>query len=115
MSLFKKSKKSKLADPTRTVQVVATLTDSDGNPLSGKSVNLYYRPSGETTWYDIGTNPHTTDTNGQVTDTIDLSVPGDYDFRAEFPGDADYEASSDELLNQRIKAKTVITITITPQ
>jgi len=101
--------------PTRNVQVVATLKDSDGNPLSGKSVNLYYRTSGETTWTDIGTNPHTTGSDGQVTDTIALSVPGTYDFRAEFPGDADYEASSAELTNQTIKAKTTITIEITPQ
>jgi len=101
--------------PTRTVQVTATLKDSDGNPLSGKSVNLYYRASGETTWSDIGTNPHTTDSNGQVTDTIDLSVPGTYDFRAEFPGDDDYEPSSAELTNQHIKAKTTITLEITPQ
>lgn len=100
---------------TRTVQVTATLTDSDGSPLSGKSVYLYYKASGSTTWNDIGTNPHTTDDNGQVTDTVDLSVPGDYDFRAEFPGDADYEASYVELLNQHIKAKTVITISVTPQ
>jgi len=101
--------------PTRNVLVEATLVDSDGNPLSGKSVNLYYRESGTTNWLDIGTNPHTTDSNGKVSDTISLSVPGDYDFRAEFPGDADYEPSSDEKLNQHIKAKTTISITITPQ
>jgi len=104
-----------IAMPVRTVQVIATLKDSDGNPLSGKSVNLYYRASGETTWSDIGTNPHTTDSNGQVTDTIDLTVPGTYDFRAEFPGDDQYEASSAELTNQTIKAKTQITLTVTPQ
>jgi len=99
----------------RTVQVTATLKDSEGNPLSGKSINLYYRESGTTTWNDIGTNPHTTDANGQVTDTIDLTVPGTYDFRAEFPGDEDYEASSAELTDQTIKAGTQITLEITPQ
>ena len=100
--------------PTRTVQVVATLKDGDGNPLSGKSVNLYYRESGATEWTDIGTNPHTTDANGQATDTIDLTAPGTYDFRAEFPGDDQYEASSAELTNQTIKAGTQITLEITP-
>ena len=100
--------------PTRSVQVTATLKDIDGGPLSGKSVNLYYRASGETTWSDIGTNPHTTDANGEATDTIDLSVPGTYDFRAEFPGDDQYEASSTELTNQAIKAKTQMTLEITP-
>jgi len=96
------------------VYVQAKLTDVDGNPLSGKPVYLYYRPSGETTWYDIGTNPHTTDANGIASDTITLSVPGTYDFRAEFPGDDQYEASSAELTNQTIKAGTKITLTVTP-
>jgi len=100
---------------TRTVQVTAKLTDINGSPLANKSINLYYRESGQTTWNDIGTNPHTTDTNGEVTDTVDLTAPGVYDFRAEFPGDADYESSYTELLNQKIKAKTQITLTITPQ
>jgi len=100
---------------TRTVQVTATLKDSEGNPLSGKDVNLYYRESGASTWNDIGTNPHTTGANGQVTDSIGLTVPGTYDFRAEFPGDDQYEASSTELTNQSIKAKTQITLTATPQ
>ena len=101
--------------PTRNVLVEATLTDSEDNPLSGKNVNLYYRTSGESTWTDVGTNPHITDANGKVSDTISLTVPGDYDFRAEFPGDEEYEESSAELLNQRIKAATVITLTVTPQ
>jgi len=100
--------------PTRTVQVTAKLTDTDGNPLSGKPIYLRYRPSGTTTWYDIGTNPHTTDTNGEVTDTVDLDVPGTYDFRAEFPGDDQYEPSSATLTDQTIKAKTQITLTVTP-
>lgn len=99
---------------TREVQVVATLTDANGNPLSGKSVNLYYRVSGQTTWNDIGTNPHTTDENGQVSDTITLTVPGNYDFRAEFPGDDQYEASYAELTDQSIKSKTLIQLTVTP-
>ena len=76
---------------------------------------LYYRPSGSTEWLEIGTNPHTTDANGKVSDTVSLEVPGDYDFRAEFPGDDQYEASSAELTNQRIKAKTTISLTATPQ
>jgi len=99
---------------TRDVLVEATLTDDSGSPLSGKSVNLYYRESGATTWNDIGTNPHTTDSNGKVSDTITLTVPGTYDFRAEFPGDSTYEASSDELTNQTIKAKTILSLEVTP-
>jgi len=101
--------------PTRDVLVEATLKDSDGNPLSGKSVNLYYKLSTETTYSDIGTNPHTTDANGKASDTISLTVPETYDFKAEFPGDDTYEASSAELTNQTIKAGTTISLTITPQ
>jgi len=100
---------------TRNVQVKAVLTDDAGTPLAGKPIYLYYRPSGTTTWNPIGTNPYTTDNNGTVTATISLTVPATYDFRAEFLGDDDYDASYVELLNQRIKAKTVITLTITPQ
>ena len=100
---------------TRDVLVEATLKDSEGNPLSGKSVNLYYKLSTEETYIDIGTNPHTTDANGKVQDTISLTVPETYDFKAEFPGDDTYEASSAELTNQTIKAKTQITLIITPQ
>jgi len=100
---------------TRNVLVEAVLKDSDGNPLSGKPINLYYRESGTTTWNDIGTNPHTTDANGKVSDTISLTVPKTYDFRAEFPGDDQYESSYAELTNQTIKAKTQITLTVTPQ
>ena len=99
---------------SRDVQVVATLQDNEGNALSGKSVNLYYRESGETSWTDIGTNPHTTDSSGQVTDTITLAAPGTYDFKAEFPGDDQYEASSDEKDNVTIKSPTTITLTVTP-
>ena len=101
--------------PTRNVLVEATLKDVDGNPLSGKSVNLYYKLSSETTYNDIGTNPHITDENGVASDIISLTVPDTYDFKAEFPGDDTYEASSAELTNQTIKAGTQITLTIIPQ
>ena len=100
---------------TRNVLVEATLKDSAGAPLSGKPVNLYYKLSAETTYTDIGTNPHTTDANGVASDTISLTVPETYDFKAEFPGDDQYEASSAELTNQTIKAGTQISLTITPQ
>jgi len=101
--------------PTRPVLVRALLTDSDNNPLSGRPVNLLYRPSGTSTWLDIGTNPHTTGADGYASDTININTPAIYDFRAEFPGDDDYDPSYMELDNQKIKGKTVITLTITPQ
>ena len=113
-SMFSRMKKSKLvkAFATRDVKLEATLTDSEGSPLSGKTINFYYRLHGETTWSNAGSG--TTDTNGKASVTVSLSVPNSYDFRAEFPGDADYEASSDEKDNVKIKAKTTVTLTVTP-
>jgi len=99
---------------TRNVKVEATLKDSGGTPLAGKSVNLYYRVSGTTTWNNFGTNPHTTDSKGVASDTQSLTVPQTYDFRAEFAGDAQYDASSAEQDNFTIKAGTTVTLTITP-
>jgi len=98
--------------PARNVQLTATLT-SDGTPVSGKTISFYYRVSGTTTWTSAGTG--TTDANGNATVTVSLTVPQTYDFRAEFAGDADYEASYAEVLNYKVKAKTAITLTATPQ
>jgi len=98
--------------PTRDVQMIATLQDSDGNPLPNKTIEFYYKESRATEWTLLGTA--TTDTNGQATYTATLTVPGDYDFRAVFPGDPDYESAEATLTNQHIKAKTVLTLTIQP-
>jgi hypothetical protein len=98
--------------PTRNVQLTATLV-SDSTPVSGKTINFYYRVSGTTTWTSAGSA--TTDTNGNATVTVSLTVPQTYDFRAEFAGDADYEASYAEVDNYTVKAKTTLTLTITPQ
>ena len=71
-----------------TLKLTATLT-SDGAPLSGKTINFYYSYDGKT-WIFIGSA--TTDANGQasVTHTTDRTTC----YRAEFPGDPDYEPSS---------------------
>ena len=98
--------------PTRNVQLTATLT-SDGSPLSGKTISFKYRVSGTTTWTDAGTA--TTNANGNATVTVSLTVPQTYDFRAEFAGDTDYEASYAEVTNYKVKAKTAIALTTTPQ
>ncbi len=98
--------------PTRSVLLQATLT-TDGTALSGKTLSFYYRPSGTTTWTSIGTA--TTDINGNASVTTTLTVPATYDFRVEFSGDADYEPSYAEVDNYKVKAKTAITLTITPQ
>jgi len=98
---------------TRDVKLEATLTDSGGSPLAGKTISFKYRASGETTWTDAGTG--TTDSSGKASVTVSLAAPGTYDFRAEFAGDDEYEPSSDEKDNVTIKAKTVLTLTVTPQ
>jgi hypothetical protein len=98
--------------PARNVQLTATLT-SDGTPVSGKTINFYYRVTGATTWTDAGAA--VTDANGNATVTVSLTAPQTYDFRAEFAGDGDYEASYAEVDSYRIKARTTVTLTIAPQ
>jgi len=97
----------------RNVVIQATLKDQDGNPVANKTINFYYRVSGETTWNNAGSD--TTDNNGVASVTVNLDVPQTYDFRAEFTGDEDYEPSSAELDNVKVKAKTTITLEIIPQ
>jgi hypothetical protein len=99
--------------PTRNVIIVANLTDIDYTPLANKTIYFKYRTSGSSTWTDAGTA--TTNTFGDASKTISLSVPGTYDFRVEFAGDANYDASYAEALNQTIKAKTIINISVIPQ
>jgi hypothetical protein len=71
-----------------TLKLTATLT-TDGTPLSGKTVSFYYSYDGST-WTLIGSS--TTDASGQasVTHTTDRTTY----YRAEFPGDPEYEPSS---------------------
>jgi hypothetical protein len=71
-----------------TLKLTATLT-SDGMPLSGKTINFYYSYDGSM-WTFIGSA--TTDANGQasVTHATDRTTY----YRAEFPGDPEYEPSS---------------------
>jgi hypothetical protein len=71
-----------------TLKLTATLT-TDGAPLSGKTVSFYYSYDGST-WTLIGSA--TTDANGQasVTHTTDRTTY----YKAEFPGDPEYEPSS---------------------
>jgi len=96
---------------TRIVTIYATLEDNTNNAIPGEPVYLYYRQSGTSNWLDIGTNPRTTDSDGNVSGSITLTVPGTYDFRAVFNGDQYYEASSAELNNQLIKSRTKIILT----
>jgi len=98
---------------SRSVVLQATLRDQNNSPIANKTIAFKYRTSGATTWTDGGTA--TTNSNGTASVTLNLAVPQTYDFRAEFAGDTDYEPSHAELLNQKIKAKTTITLTVTPQ
>jgi hypothetical protein len=99
--------------PTRNVIINANLKDTDYTPLANKTISFKYRTSGSTTWTDAGTA--TTNQYGDASKTVSLTVPGTYDFRVEFAGDATYEGSYAEALNQTIKAKTILNITILPQ
>ena len=93
------------------VELDATLTDINGNPLPNKTINFYYRQSGETTWSSAGSR--VTDSSGRASVTIDLS-PGTYDFRAEFPGDDVYAPSYAEVTGYAVKTPTVVTVSTGP-
>jgi len=97
---------------TRNVRMDATLTDNVGNPLAGKTITFKYKLSTATEWTTAGTA--NTGSDGKASYTVTLTVPNTYDFRAEFAGDAEYDASSAEVLNQTIKSGTILTLTITP-
>jgi hypothetical protein len=96
---------------TRNVRLDATLL-TDSTPLPDKPIEFFHRVSGETTWISDGTV--NTNENGVASVTITLDVPQTYDFKADFYGDADYDASTASVLNYRVKAKTTLTLTATP-
>lgn len=97
---------------TRNVRLEAILR-SDNTPLSDKTIVFKYRQSGTPTWTDAGSAK--TGQDGKASVTVSLTTPGNYDFRAEFAGDNEYEASSAEVTNYRVKGKTTITLTVSPQ
>jgi hypothetical protein len=98
--------------PTRNVQLNATLV-SDSTPLADKTITFMHKLSSETQWITDGTA--NTNSSGVATFTVSLEVPNTYDFRAEFAGDEDYEPSYAEVDNYRVKAKTTLTLVVTPQ
>ncbi|MEM4439219.1 MAG: hypothetical protein QW680_11405 [Pyrobaculum sp.] len=74
-------------DPT--LKVVARLTDSSGNPLSGKTIYFYYSTDGST-WIFLTSS--TTDSGGYVSTTYDATSKTW--FKAEFRGDSQYDPAS---------------------
>lgn len=96
---------------TRQVRLTAVLKDSDGKPISGKTISFSYRTSGATTWTNAGTA--TTGGDGSASVTVSLTVPGTYDFQASFAGDDQYEAATAIVTNYTVKSTTSITLTVT--
>jgi len=74
-----------------TLKLIATLKDIDNNPLAGKTIN-FYRSSDGVNYTLLGSS--TTDSSGtaSITDTVGT---GTYYYRVEFPGDDEYDGSSD--------------------
>jgi hypothetical protein len=97
---------------TRNVRLTAVLTDSGGNPLSGRTILFEYKASAAATWTRIGTA--STDDSGAASVTVAVAVPGVYDFRASFEGDDEYEGTVAEVANYAVKDRAVITLTVTP-
>ena len=74
----------------REIKLTATLT---GSVLVNKPIDFYYRETGTTEWIYITTVY--TNSEGVAETTVRLTRGKTYDFKAEFKGDEDYEASSD--------------------
>jgi len=72
------------------LKLTATLTDSDGNPLSGKTIEFYKSTDG-VNYTLIATK--TTDENGVAETTDEITETGTYYYKAKFPGDDQYESS----------------------
>jgi len=72
-----------------TLKIVARLTDSSGNPLSGKTIYFYVSGDGST-WSLLTTA--TTDSSGYASVTYDASQKTW--FKAEFKGDSQYDPAS---------------------
>lgn len=72
------------------LKLIAMLTDANGNPLSGKTIEFYHSLDG-VNYALIGTS--ITDTNGQASITYEITQTGIHYFKARFPGDDVYDAS----------------------
>jgi len=97
---------------SRQVRLTATLKDSAGSPVPNKTIAFAYKASTATTWTSAGTA--TTGSDGTASVTVTVTTPGTYDFKAEFAGDDQYEASSATVTSYTVKDKTSITLTVTP-
>jgi hypothetical protein len=97
---------------SRQVRLVATLRDSNGNPLSGREISFEYKPSASGTWTSAGSAD--TDASGEASVVVVVDVPGVYDFRASFAGDDQYDAAEAVVANYTVKDRTTITLTVTP-
>ncbi|RLC36752.1 hypothetical protein DRH29_03870 [candidate division Kazan bacterium] len=71
-----------------TLKIVATLTDVNGNPLSGKTIE-FYKSTDNVNFTLIATK--TTDTNGEAETTDEITQAGTYYYKARFPGDDTYD------------------------
>jgi len=73
-----------------TLKLTARLTDGEGNPLSGKTIE-FYKSTDNINFTLIAAK--TTDENGAAETTDEITSYGTYYYKARFPGDETYEAS----------------------
>ena len=72
------------------LKLIATLTDTSGNPLPSRTIE-FYRSTDGVNYTLIGIA--ITDSNGQASLIDEVTEPGRYYYKARFPGDELYEAS----------------------
>jgi len=73
-----------------TLKLTATLKDTEGNPLSGKTIEFYKSSDGIN--FSLITTK-TTNAEGVAEATDEITAYGTYYYKARFPGDDQYEAS----------------------
>jgi len=90
--------------PSQPYLLEATLTDDEGSPLAGKTVD-FYESRDMSTWTKIYSG--TTDASGKTSVTVAKSAVGDYYYKARFEGDETYDASESNIEKVTVREEAV--------
>jgi len=96
---------------SRQVRLRARLVDETLAGIPNKPIKFYYRLTGGTEYALIDTV--NTDQLGYAEVVVTVETPKNYDFKAEFEGDTDFEPATAEVSNYKVKVKTALTVTAT--
>lgn len=94
-----------------TLNISGTLKDSAGNPISGRVVKIYIKPSNQPNYPTTPALELSTNTNGNFSGSKTVD-PNTYDVLGTFEGDAMYKPSSSEVKNIDARVSTTLTINV---